>query len=151
LRPDDGRVFSLVLFPAIWTAAAAIFVAATASLPGALMYLCHVLLLSNPVSRILDRVFISTVRGTEEHIPSINPMTDNLTTAVGAFRGQGMDGTFETVENMSLTTNAYFKKSIVVIATYFAGSHAGLLVLVRSNRKNVQAHSPALTKRSPKA
>jgi hypothetical protein len=55
-------------------------------------------------------------------------MTDDPAAAMGAGRGQGMDRTFETIEDVRLASDAHFKALIVHVPAYFTSLVIPLLI-----------------------
>jgi hypothetical protein len=51
-------------------------------------------------------------------------MPHNSAAAVVASRREGMDGTFEAVEDVPSAGNGYFKGLVVLITANFAGTHS---------------------------
>jgi hypothetical protein len=53
----------------------------------------------------------------------LNTMTDNLTTAVVAFRCQRFDRAFKRIKRVSVITDRYRERFLVIISTDFALAH----------------------------
>jgi len=73
-------------------------------------------------------VLAGTVSTTIEHPVRFHAVANNPTAAVGAGWRQGVDGAFETIEDMRLTIDPHFKTFVVHVPAYFTSHIIPLLI-----------------------
>jgi len=64
-------------------------------------------------------VFTGTMGTAEENAFDFHAVTNDLASAVSTLGRQRVDGTFETVEHMRVTSQAHFKTFIVFVSAHF--------------------------------
>jgi hypothetical protein len=76
----------------------------------------------------MDPVLAGTVSAAVKDTLRFHAMPDNPAVTMRAGWRQGMDRTFETVEDMRLTSDSHFKTFVVHIPTYFTSHIIPLLI-----------------------
>ena len=72
-----------------------------------------------PIFHLSDSMLAGTVSTAIKHTLRLHSVADDPAAAMGAGRRQGVDGTFEAIEDMRLTVDPNFKAFIVHIPTDF--------------------------------
>src|ERR1043166_3206467 len=75
-----------------------------------------------------DTFFVSTVRATKKAAAGLNPVADDLAAAMLAFRRQGVNRAFETIEIMRDSRHHNLQRLVIFISANFASIHITPLV-----------------------
>ena len=76
----------------------------------------------------MDAVLAGTVSTAIKNAVRLHAVPDDPAAAVRAGRRQGVNGTFETIEDMRLTIDPHFETFIIYIPTYFTPHVIPLLI-----------------------
>ena len=78
----------------------------------------------------------------EDFFSIFDSMSDDLASAVGAFRSQCLNRTFKGIEDMRLAVHYDFKRLVVIISASFAGWHKWVGFRIRGSCGNC-VYAPA--------
>ena|SRR5919107_5475323 len=92
---------------------------------------------SDVIDRSPDAALPGAVSAAIECAFGLDPVADDLASAMIAHRRELVDGTLEAVESVCLTRGDHLKGEIVVVAADFASSHSILLAVGVLNYKGI--------------